>query len=293
MDWTGFLWAVFNIVTLSIPEEAFFVVFSLILLRRFDLLELKSKNIVKISAPIIFPACLTTILRMYAGFDMTFMPFVGIFSVFFLMIIMYKISGFKEILKVFICVTVSSLSIGMIQLSYIPLFMSGTSLTADSLNIPGFVTFIYALPERAIEFLLVAYILLRKKRFLRTNFIKIVTQTKALSLLTVGITVSNLAFVYIMSKAIFFDKLLFNISLIMQALIVVAVLITPLINTFLLLWAVNYITDKEAAMRFQIQEELKVSILDIRFFLKRGEYERIYEELEYLEKDTKSLFIEK
>ena len=281
---------IISIIIVSIPEELFLVLFSLILLKRYDLIELKKDNIFKISIPVVITAVASNILRYYLPSTKDYIIIIGIIIIVASIIIIYGLSRPKEIIKVIICTLLSMIVYAVIQTAYVPLLLYGTSVPIEELNKPGLLIFIWSLPERAIEFSILSYFLSKKKSFLRVNLIKVISDSPKLTMITTVVLLFNILFIAAVVKVIGYERVLVGLRFDIQIIFIVCLLLLPVLNLAALFIAIYYIKDRDALKRFNIQQELNVSISDIRFFLKRREYDRIEQEMVFLERDTGELF---
>lgn len=281
---------IFNTVFVSIPEEIFLIVFALILMGKHEYLSFKSANIEKVLSASIIGAIFSLIVKIYIPQVTDYLFFIAIFVMTGVMILIYRIFKMEEILKSLLCMSISFVVFAIFQTSYIPLLMYGTNLSISEMSQPGLYQFLWSLPERAMEYTLLACLLLKKNSFIKFNFIKTVMQNTALKITTIIIALFNISFLAMMIKLVGVDKILFKLPLFMQILSLVLILLFPIVNTFTNLFVAYYIENKNAQKSFIIQEDLKVSISDIKFYLNRGDYERIGDELKYLEQDANELY---
>ena len=283
---------IINILALSVPEQLFLIVFTFILMRRFDLLELKRYNIIRIITASLVPALVSNILGGFIKLDMNYVPLIGIAVTMLMIVTVFKLFSVKDIAKVFLSVFISFMTIMAIKLLYIPFIIYGTELSMEALNKPGGPILILSIVDRAVQLFIISFVIYKKKSFLKVNVFQLVYKNITLSVAGIFVILFNLAFLFIISKSIYIDKLLLSLDFKMQLASIVIVILLPFLNIVVYFSILYHVSNKESQERFHVQEELKVSINDIRFFLKRRQYDKIHRETNYLEEDTNELYKE-
>lgn len=262
-------------IFVTIPEELFIVVFTLILWRRFDLLELKLKNLMKLAVPVCSGAIVANILRLVFGFTIDILPLIGIIVMYSLIVMTYKVFNFSEMLKVFICFVISFLIPGIIQLSYVPLIIYGTNIPLSEFSKPSIMTFILTLPVVLVEVCIVLFILLRKYSRAKVSLIKTVFKSKILTVLIVCVLMFNIVFLWFVSRIISVDKVLIDFSFMIQVLIMVVILTFPVLNVSMLFIVAYNIVSKNAFETMLSKERLKTLMSILESNKDNGDYEKM------------------
>ncbi|MCX7923404.1 MAG: hypothetical protein N3B21_15550 [Clostridia bacterium] len=292
LDMNTILKIVANIFIVSVPEQVFLVAFTLILLRRFDLLRFNFRNIIKLTIPVLGGAILSNILiTFYKGLD-TYMLLIGVVTVTFLMSIAYKIIAVKDMLKMLVSVMLGFVVMSIIQFSYIPIIFYATNTNMNELDVLGLQSFILKIPERVVEFSLILYVLIKKGNYLKVNFIKTIAKSKTLTSATVLTIILNLVFICIMCKFIAFDKILANLSFTTQLIIIETILTFPILNLALLWVAVYHITSKESYERALTKERLKTLTSILEAYASNRKFEKIELVLTDINKHVNKLYEE-
>lgn len=269
-----------NILLASIPEETFLLVFSLIVMKRFDLLALKKANIIKSAVIIVALATSSTILRAASILDGNIAPFYGLFFVFFLTTILFGIRSPKGILKAFLSVCAAFLAVMAMELLIFPVLNSIPGFNAEEANKLGWMPIVLSIPERVMQIILVTTLLLKRQSFMKLGFFKVISRNKPFAYITGGLVFFNLIFLYIMFKLVFYNNILGGTPAIMQVLVVVLVIVFPLLNMSVLIGVINYFVNKYTSTRVYVQEETRVLRVLVHTLLKQQRYADVDIQLE-------------
>jgi hypothetical protein len=280
---------ILNIVLASIPEETFFVVFSLIIMKRYDLLALKKANIFRIIIIVVVVASSSTILRTSSILDAYLAPLYGVFSIFLFIIILFGIKTPKGILKAFLSVCAAFLTAIAMEILVFPILNSIPDFNAEEANKPGIMLIVLSIPERVMQIILVTMLLLKKQSFMKLGFFKVISRNKPLAYITGGLVIFNLIFLYIMFKLIFFNNILTGTAAVTQVLTVALVIVFPLLNMSVLLGVINYSVNKYTYTRLYVQEETKVLRVLVRTLLQQQRYSEVDAQLESFVAEVKKI----
>ena len=129
MDFSRIGFIIFNIITPSIPEQIFYIYFTLYLLGKSEETRLKPANILKICIVSAAIATLSVLLRTYfpvlAGSG--FLMIIGVIVTWGSVVFAYIISVIKDILRAFVCMILSFIVVTIYQTIYVPLLLYGTN----------------------------------------------------------------------------------------------------------------------------------------------------------------------
>jgi len=264
-----------NIIIVSIPEELFVVVFTLILLKRFDLLRLNGANVLKISVPILPVAVITNIIKYYVqNEDIQF--FLGAPLMFILIAVTYnRLRDFKGIAKTLISCILSLTIMLIFQASYVPLLLYTTGMEVEDMNSTVLINFLCTIPERVMEIALISYILTRKLSIFKVNVIKTVAESKKLLAAALSIALVNIVFLYLACTLIAYDKILTGVPLPAQLVIIVTVLMLPVLNIGALWVFVYNIKSREMYGKLLEKDRLTALADILRLHADNGSYEKI------------------
>lgn len=267
MDFVQLGLIIFNIITPSIPEQVFYIFFALFLMNKTEYIRLNPGNIRKILVTAAAVAAIAVPLRVYFPVltDLGLLFPTGLIITWIFVLIAYRISEVKEILKVFVCITLSFIINLIFQLAYIPLLMYGTNINLSIVSQLGITSFLWSLPEVVMIFSVISIITVTKNIGNRVTILKILTRNKVVMGITISLLIFNVVFLAIMSKLIGFDKILLELKFTIQLVIIVMVVIFPIINISLLIIAVysNYYRETLRVMLSKERLSTLVNILGV------------------------------
>ncbi len=166
--------ALLNCLLVSIPEEIVWVTLTLVLLKRFDLLDWRrwKRNIKLLSIPI-FPVSISISILRYIFIIPK--PIMSIFTLIMLITLIYyivkktdKIDDTK-IYKVIMFTLIGSLTIIIIESLYIPITLYLTGLNISDVNNSLTNNFLLSLPIRLLQFGIILYIIYSKNYGVKFN----------------------------------------------------------------------------------------------------------------------------
>ncbi len=289
VNWSVTVPLLINTIVVSIPEQLFFVIFSLFLMRRYDFLEFKRSNVMRVAIAVIPAAFLSNILRGLLGMDMNFALLAGVITLFAVLVIVFRIRSAKGIFKAFLSTVLCFLVVLLTQLLYFPLILYGTSITAEQLNQYGPLVILLSLFDRAVQISILGILFLKKRSFMKLNFSKVITRNKTLAYLFGGVAAMNLTFVYVMCLLIYADRVLMGLEPVLQITIVVFTIAFPVINMAVLFGVINYSVNKHTHTRVYVQEESRVLRVLVKLLLLQKRYDEIDPEIESFENEVRKL----
>ena len=299
INWAEVFTAIANIILVSIPEEIFLVMFTLILLRQFDFLEskkegegkFKKRDIFEISIPVLCVALITTILR-YCKIDPNYILFSSVLILFICVVIVFKQWTIIGMAKTFFASLISCFTLILIEFTYVPLLYYVIHRTYTDFNNSTLLNFIIAIPERIIEYSLVAFFLIRKATFLKANFFKTIVSSKTLTIIAICIIVFNMVAFSAIGKLIWFDRILINYSLSIQVIMVVTVFLFPILNITAFLAAIYYIRNKEMYRSFLTKEIMNRLTEDLWSYTNNRDFDKIELTLKDMDANIHDIYTE-
>lgn len=289
VDWSITIPLLINTLIVSVPEQLFLVIFSLILMRRYDFFELKKANIIRFTVATVPAALLSNVLRGLLKIDGSIITLIGVLVLFAILVFVFGIRSAKGIFKAFLSAILCFMIVIMTTLLYFPFIIYGTSITTDQLNQYGPLILLLSLMDRAVQICLLGILFLKKKSFMKLNFSRVITRNKTLAYLFGGIAAINLAFVFVMFRLILFDRILMGLSAVMQVIIVVFTIAFPVINMTVLYGVINYSVNRHTHSRLHMQEESRVLRMLIQLKVRQGRYDEIDPEMESFENEVRKL----
>lgn len=275
MDWSNIFNAILNSVIVSIPEETFVIYFVLLILGRTEFIKLKANNLPRFIACLIPAAFVPNFLRMLLPQVKDYMMLIGIVFIFTLIVLIYRITDIKEILRILIGTTLSIITVLIAQLTYAPLIMFGTGVDVNDVNNTPVLLFIWTLPERALEFSILLLVTLKKGMTAKINIFTVLSKNKLVASITLFLLTFNVAFLAIMGKLIFFDNILRGASLLNTVLIISLVIMFPIMNISLLLVVIYSVYYRYSIRLLLSKERISTLISVLAIYTEEKNYSKI------------------
>lgn len=276
---------VLNTLFVSIPEELFLVMFTLILIGEFDYWkEEECKKLIhrwdysRILIPTLAAALLSNILR-YTFVDIDISSPVTILTVFVLIVLTNDIFGdasaLKWMAKAFVFLVVACIVVGLSEFVYVPFILYSTGKTLEKINSDIFMNVLVSLPSRIIQYSILLYFVSQKRTLLKGNVLKYIVESPILALISAVVALCDLLFCIVTYKLIVYEKILINISLTSQISIIIGVIIFPVLNILGLVWSVYYVKNKEMSDKKIASEKLNNLLDSIKSYTYNANYDNI------------------
>jgi len=241
--------AMLNLVIVSVPEETIWLLMTMIALKRFDLLDRYRwrENIKFILLPIITTAISINLFRYIIIIPKPIMTLISIivFNVFIIYIL--KRTSFIEdkwlILKTLLFSFINLFIIILIENLYIVATLSILQISIDTINMNWLSNFLFSLPPRVLQILLVVYFLSRKENNLYLRVTKNIFYDRKICI-TIGVLITVLISIWIFSIQILGNYNILQLFTIGQQLFIgVMILFIPTILLGGLIYLVMCFTD--------------------------------------------------
>lgn len=238
--------ALLNMILVSIPEETFIVVMTLIFLKRFDLLDVRMwrHNIKWIVIPVLPMVIMINVLRYIVIIPKPTITLMGYILMNILMIyIMVKNSyeGKKKlILKTILFTFLSFVIVVLAESIYIPITLSLVDKPIAYFNNNVFYNFMLALPGRVFEYSICAYIVVKKNNYINIDMFNSIIKSRFLYVSFLTLIIFSNAFILYFTKLIGFDNILQNLRIIEQLIIIVISISFPIVSITLFLLIINF-----------------------------------------------------
>ena len=244
-----------NTLLVSIPEEIYLVMFTLILIGEFDYWkEEECKKIInrwdysRILIPSVTVAFILNIIK-YTNSE-TFISSLICLLVFFGLIaitndILNDARPFKWLTKAFVFLIIGQITIGLTELLYVPFVVYATGRAVSEINNDILLNFLLSLPSRLIQYTILAILVNRLRKRDKGSFISYLLSNQALILILAVIVLFDFFFMFVMYRAIVFKNALLSLSHVMQFEIIICVAMFPMLNISAMLWAAFYVKNKE------------------------------------------------
>ncbi|PNT93316.1 hypothetical protein [Clostridium thermosuccinogenes] len=294
-----------NIAFVSIPEETFIILFTLVLLKRFEAIKVDKlmeeeisgykeyskifliQDIKKVAFMVIISAIMSNILRLF-NIDSTLLLVICYFSVALSMLFLYR--KYFNAIKVFLCTACSFLVFMLIEVSYFPLLLSVTGNSVAELNKNAWVSFLCSLPERAIEYSLLIYVLMKKASFSQLRLANIILNNRFMTVSFCLFVNINILFLLIMGKITIFDQALSSLGIFSQLLISSLAIAFPILNIAIFILTMYHIFNKEEHIRYVLRENIESYVYDMKIFAENGNYKKVDELINEMEEDILNLY---
>jgi len=283
--WDIIIKIILNTVLVSIPEEIYLVMITLILVGEFDYWkEEECKKIInrwdysRILIPSVTVALLLNVAR-YTNMDVNISSTVCLIIFYGLIVITNDVlkdaRPLKWMSKAFIFLIVAQISVGLIELLYIPFILYGTGKTIDEINNNIFINFLVSLPTRLIQLMILAFFVSKKRTLLKGNLIKCLVSSPVISILISAVIIFDLLFLFIMHKVILNERILLSVPHAMQILVIVGAVLFPILNISGLVWAIYYNKNREMIDKRNTSNKLENLLDDIKSYTNDENYEDI------------------
>jgi hypothetical protein len=243
--------AILNFILVSIPEEAFIVVMTLILLKRFDLLDVRMwrQNLKWLMIPTLPVVFFINLFRYVIIIPRSLASLITyILMILLILYIVLKNSYlFKKmiIFKVFIFTTLSFAIVGLIELAYYPIVLSILDKPIEYFNNIIILNFLLSIPTRVIQLCIILFITTKKNNEVKVNLFDTILKNKVFTNSFITMLVLIISVIMYATKLLMINNILLNMNIIDQLFIVVILTSTPIILVTWFLMFVNYLLKKE------------------------------------------------
>jgi hypothetical protein len=299
--------AILNTLFISIPEEFLLITAMLLVSYYLKVIDFNKKNILKALIPTAIIASIANILLLL-HFNKNNILFINMFLFFILILLFYKntfikqesplILAFKNKMidltflkimgKLFLSVLMIIVITIIFELGYATLIVNSTELTTDFINSNLEINILITLPERIVQILIV----LLMPKYLKFDIIKSIMSDKKRTMFVSVILLIIIIIIALFGKLFIFDRILLNLNIEMQIVIVLSVILLPILYII----ALYYIAKNayEAAILKMLREKLNDK-KELNFMLKNIEdclNKEHYDKIHLVLKDFQNLYIE-
>lgn len=276
---------ILNTVAVSIPEELFLLMFTLILVGEFEYWTdeeckklIHRYDYVRILVPVLAGAFLSNILR-YSGLNFGLISLIPPIIFFILIILTNDIFGdasaLKWSLKAFIFLFLGLIIIYITEFAYIPYIMYAAGKSLKEINDDLFLNFLFSIPSRLIQYFIIAFFIVKRRTLLKANIIKIIFESRILSIWTLIIVAFDFSFMFIMAKVVGYEKAFASVPGEVRFIVIIAVCVFPILNISALLWCVYYVENRAKQTQKEIAEKLNILSNEINSYTIDEKYDNI------------------
>ena len=265
--------ALLNTVLVSIPEETFITVMTLIFLKRFDMLDLRmwKYNLRFIMTPVIPIAILINIFKYIIIISRPMITSINLFIFYLLIVFIVKRNSFtfdkKEYKKIIIGLSFSFIVWGILEgLTYpMIIFLTNKSLEFFNQNIGW--NFMASIPSRLFGLIIISFLIIKHNNVVKIRLFEVISKNNFLLISIVSFSILfNIVTVYFI-KLIGINRILEGVSLFQQMVITMGVMILPALFLFYILLLINFLLVKEKQIQqtyenLVIQDDVMLDVED-------------------------------
>lgn len=299
LNWNIVQKVLLNTLLVSIPEELFLVMFTLILVGEFEYWKepeckklINKFDYIRIFVPTVIIAFILNITK-YIGLKSNYISLVIFILLYIIMIITNDIFGdasaIKWMLKAFVCLTVGFLIIGISEFIYMPFLLYSTGLSIKDINQSIFLNFLLSLPSRFIQYSLLFHLIIKRRTLLKGNIFKHIFTSSVISIITILLIVFNLLFLWVMNEIIAFQKLLFTFPYAMRLILIIIVMIFPLLNILAYLWCSYFLKNRETEQKKISSDKLYKLLENLKLYTNNENYDNIRWKLNQIGMDIQEI----
>lgn len=255
IQYSAFQEILMKTVLISIPEEFFFVMFTLIFLGEFDYWkEAECKRLinrfdyVRVFVPTITGALISEILG-YMGLKSSLVQFIPIITIYALLVATNDITSdaapLKWMAKAFMFLMLAILIVGISEFIYIPFVLYGTGLTLSEVDNNFPLYFILSLPTRVVQYFILLYFVCKKRTLLKGKLIKSILSMPKLTVIFSFLLLINIVFLEMMVKAIAFDGMLVAMSHTSLTFVLIGVVLFSMLNISGIFWGFYHLKERD------------------------------------------------
>lgn len=274
-----------NTLFVSIPEELFLVMFTLILVGEFDYWKepeckrlIHKFDYVRIFVPTVAGALLSNIFR-YMGMESGLFQFLTLLIIYVLIVLTNDIladaSMIRWMIRTLIFIMIGFLLIGISEFIYMPFVLYNTGLSVKDINSSILFNFFLSLPSRIFQYSIILYLISKKRTLLKGRIIRYIIPIHVLSIIVLFIILINLFFFGIMLNSIVFYKSLLNMPTSSQIFIILGIIVYPIINLVGLYYSIYYVKNKELSDKKVAHDKLYILLDNIKLYTNNKNYDNI------------------
>ncbi|OHD20787.1 MAG: hypothetical protein A2Y34_07080 [Spirochaetes bacterium GWC1_27_15] len=247
--------ALLNTILVSIPEEIFLVVMTLIFLKRFDMLDVRmwKYNLKWITIPAFPVAIMINVFRYIIIIPKPIATITDGIIFYTLMMIIIKSNSFnfirKDYLKILLYFTLSLIILGVLENSTYPVIMFLINKPFEYFNNNIIWNFLLVLPSRIFEYIILFYSISKQNNVVRIKLFDSIISNKLYFKVMIFLTIMFNVLSIFLVKFIVYDKILEKLSLLEKVLVSEITLIFPVVVVFIFILLINDLLVKQKLMQ--------------------------------------------
>ena len=250
----GFTNILFDLVLVTIPEQFFLVVMTLIFLKKFGILDVLmwKQNIKWILIPVI-PISIIEDINTFIITNELFSSILTVLNlIFFYILIVYVIKNnsdefqMKDHRKIFLSLATSFLILGVLESVTVPLMILLLNKSLIFINSNATWNFIASIPSRIFESLILSFLIIKNNNVVKIRMFDVISKNNLLLVSTTTFVILSNIFAVYAIKLVGVNRILENkVSMFGQIVISMGILVVPALILFWVLLLINYILVKE------------------------------------------------
>lgn len=294
-----------NTLLVSIPEELFLLMFTLILVGEFEFWAdeecrklINRWDYTRILVPTLTVALLSNIER-YSDLNSSFASLIPIVVFFILIVLTNDIFGDASAMKwtgkALLFFILGFIILYISEFCYTSFILYGTGKTITEINNNILLNFLISLPSRLIEYSILIFLVVKRRTLLKANIIRPIFESKITTFLTFIVVIFDFVFMFVMVKAICYEKVLVNIPSDLRTLVIMGISLFPVINLSGLIWGLYAMKDGEIQANKVTSDCLYNLLNEITLYTNNDKFDNIKWKLNEvglsIEKIAKNLYL--
>ena len=246
--------ALLNFILVSVPEELFLVTMTLILMKRFDLLDVRMwwYNLKWIMLPVIPVALLINFFKYIVVIDKQYIMLISLPLLYILILCLGKNNIFRHsgmlYLRLLLCLAISVFIMNMLENLTCPVILDLINQPLGKFENNILWNFALSIPSRIIAYLLLAYIIIKNNSVANIKILTVILKNSLYSKLILFLVVSSNMLSIYMIELISVDNILDKVPLIEKIFISESLLVLPLVVIFVVILLIGDLAKKERIM---------------------------------------------
>jgi len=243
----------FNLILVTIPEQFFLVVMTLIFLKKFGILDVLmwKQNIKWILIPVI-PISIIEDINTFIITNNLFSQILTILNLVFFYILMVYVAkknsdnfNMRDYKKIFAGLAISLLILGVLESVTAPIMLLLLNKPLTYINDNAIWNFVGSFPSRTFEFLILTFFIIKNNNAVKIQMFDSISRHNSLLVpITTFVVLSNIFAVYLI-KLVGGDKILDKVSTLGQVIISMSILVVPALVLYLILMIINFFLVRE------------------------------------------------
>ena len=265
--------ALLNLILVSIPEEAFIVIMTLVFLKRFDMMDIRMwrSNLKWIMLPTIPTAIMINVFRYIIIIPRPMMSLVTFILMNILIVYMVLKNSYtinkKLVVQTIIYTVLSFIIVGLIELSCFPILLSILHNPISFFNNNIVYNILLAIPTRILHLCIIVFIITKKNNKIQIDLFNTIIRNKFFTNSFLVIIISIVLIIIYATKLMMINNILENLQIADQLIIIMITTSIPIILITWFLIFVNYLLTREKQIQqtyesLVIQDDIMADVED-------------------------------